>query len=417
MEKNNKKLYYKNSVGFFIIGFINSLSFTIIASSTRNLCMLFHAEQYNSLIAWFNIPLGLILTVMNMTILYKIKVKIRVIICFIFNVIGLFGMSLSIFLQEKTESEGYWYFGLCLCMILIIGGLHGFSQSVFLTYLGRFEHEMVNWWSSGTGFSGLGGTGLYLLLSSLEVDDKYIFISLIPLWFIYIVLFLFFIKPSDVHLNDEYSKLKEENEENGEKKKEIFEDEKAEEGSFWSKLKEALRQTWWLGLNIMLVLLCEGIINTGTVFVSVETEVAETSDYFFIKNYFEVLSFCFQIGTFLARSSLVLFKLKPVWILTIMQFILMLVMVLQGCLHFMVDVWGIWILMTIMLCVGLVGGCTYVQVMYWILQKDMKKETREIGLSFVGILLSLTILGASSINLLFNQTIWADYFSESSGSF
>ena len=73
--------------------------------------------------------------------------------------------------------------------------------------------------------------------------------------------------------------------------------------------------------------------------------------------------------------------------------------------------------MTIMLCVGLVGGCTYVQVMYWILQKDMKKETREIGLSFVGILLSLTILGASSINLLFNQTIWADYFSESSGSF
>ena len=67
----------------------------------------------------------------------------------------------------------------------------------------------------------------------------------------------------------------------------LKDEEEAEEGTAWEKLKNAIKQTWWLGLNIMLVLLFEGTVNTGTVFVSVETEVAETSDYFFIKNYFE----------------------------------------------------------------------------------------------------------------------------------
>ena len=457
-------LYFRNSVGFFFIGLINNINFVIVNSSAHNLCELFNAHQYNSLILWCNVFMGLVLRIFNMTILYKIRVKVRILCCTIFCILGLLGISLSIILQEVTQTETYWLFVFCLCMILVVGGIQAFAQSVIVSYLGRFEPEIVNWWSSGTGLAGLAGSGVYLLLSSLNVPDKITFIGLTPLCVIYVLLFFFFVKPSDVAgqyqdiemtATNEHTETEQtehsiqsngedmnENEENDtlndstrlsnepstekstllnqaetaegeidlnaeDTPKSVFDDEVAEEGTFWEKLKEAFKQTWWLGLNLTLVYFFEYVSSPGANYVSVLPEVYTTSTYWFIANYYEVLAFMYQVGVFVSRSSLPLFKLKPVWILTILQFILTLIMTLNGNLHFFVDKWGIWFLMFMMLAIGLIGGTSYVQCSYWVLKKEMKKETRELGVTFVNLLNSIGILAASALSLLFNHTIWS----------
>ena len=358
-------------------------------------------------------------------------------------------------------------------MILVVGGIQAFAQSVIVSYLGRFEPEIVNWWSSGTGLAGLAGSGVYLLLSSLNVPDKITFIGLTPLCIIYVLLFFFFVKPSDMsseylniemstvreetteltettdidHIeNPENDNLDEENVEEGneikdetskvssgkstekstllkqsetaegeispsvesEKKGSVFDDEEAEEGTFWQKLKESFKQTWWLGLNLTLVYFFEYLASPGANYVSILPSVYNNSDYWLIANYYEVLAFMYQVGVFASRSSLPLFKLKPVWILTILQFIFTMVMTINGNLHFFVDKWGIWFLMFLMLAIGLVGGTSYVQCSYWVLKKEMKKETRELGVTFVNLLNSIGILAASALSLLFNHTIWSE---------
>jgi battenin len=48
----------------------------------------------------------------------------------------------------------------------------------------------------------------------------------------------------------------------------------------------------------------------------------ETSNNWFIKNSYAILSFCYQLGVFLSRSSLDLFKVprKFIWLITVVQF-------------------------------------------------------------------------------------------------
>ncbi|ELP92103.1 protein btn-1 precursor, putative [Entamoeba invadens IP1] len=448
--------YYRNYLGFFIIGTINNINFVVVNSSASSLCSFFHADALNPLVLWCNTFAGLILRIFNMLFLYKIPIKIRLLFSTIFNLIGLFGIVLAILLQEYTQSESYVLFGLALCMILVIGGVQSFAESVILSYSGRFPSEMVNGWSSGTGFAGVAGSGLYLFYSGLNVPDTISFTTLTPLCVIYALVFFFMIKPptpEDLLANEkkaekqenaeastpseskplvidnlkenaiqsdeiQHGETQESHSETSEQRevhkdeKGMFADEEKEEGTFWQKLLSGIKLTWWLGINLSLVYFFEYIINPSAIYVSMDREAAKTSDNFFLKNFYEILAFCYQLGVFISRSSLPLFKLKPVWILTIFQFSLCVLMCVQGAEHFMVDEWGIGVMIGILLIVGLIGGCAYVQVMYWILKKKMKKEQREMGMTFVTIMNTCALLCSSALALLLNETIWKNNFKE-----
>ncbi|KAL7720917.1 Battenin [Entamoeba marina] len=426
--------YYRNYLGFFIVGTINNINYVVVNSAAKRLCSLFDADEYNPLILWCNVFAGLVLRILNMVVLYRIPVKIRLIFCTIFNLIGLFGVVLSVLLQNYFQSTNISLFLLCLAMILVIGGIQSLGESVILSYAGRFPAEMVNGWSSGTGFAGVAGSGLYLFFSGLNIPDTIAFTSLTPLCIIFALVIFFVIKPvtssgldasplpssSDEEVTSATSLInpavvqddEDDNQVNLPTKISLLEDEEAEEGSFFTKLKEGIIMTWWLGLNLTLVYFFEYVINPSAAYVAMDIDGAEKSDNFFIRNYYEVLAFCYQIGVFISRSSLSLIKIKPVWILTIMQGSLCVFMCFQGIYHFMVDVWGIWVMIGIFLIVGLVGGAGYVNVMYWVLEKKMKKETREMGMSFVTTMNTLALLVSSALSLGLNETIWKNNFKD-----
>ncbi|EKE42796.1 BTN1 protein, putative [Entamoeba nuttalli P19] len=417
--------YYRNYIGFFIIGTINNINFVVVNSAASSLCSFFKADKWNPLILWCNVFAGLILRILNILFLYKIPIKIRLLFSTIFNLVGLFGMVLCILLQEYTQTTSFIFFGLCLFMILIIGGVQSFAESVILSYSGRFPPEMVNGWSSGTGFAGVAGSGLYLFFTGLNIPNTISFTCLTPFCVIYAIVFFFMIKPEvsrneeqQILINDTNNDRKQEKEHNEydsikeELKNELdlMIDEQKEEGTFLEKLKSGIKMTWWLGTNLTLIYFFEYVINPGAIYVAFNKEKSEESNNFFIKNFYEVLAFCYQLGVFISRSSLPLFKIKPVWILTIIQCVLCIFMSIQGNLHFMYNEWGIWLMIVIMLVVGLVGGSGYVQVMYWILTKQMKKEQRELGISFVTILNTLAVLASSLLSLLLNETLWKSNF-------
>ena len=445
--------YYRNSIGFFIVGTINNICYVVVNSSAQSLCDFFDAGKWNPLILWCNVFAGFFLRICNMLFLYKIPAKLRVLISTIFGLIGLFGIVISIVWQRSLENPTYWLFFLCLCSILIIGGVQSFAESVMLSYQGLFEPEIVNWWSSGTGFAGVAGSGLYLFFTGLKVEDTITFSCLMPLYIVYAFIFFVVIRPSkhkhiseDVD-NKDHVEIIVENHENetdtmtqsttdpkiAEKQtllpkvddkdeNEILhnlkfkDEEEIEEGTYGQKLMNAIKQTWWLGLNMTLIYYFEYVINPGAIYVALDRNYANQSDNFFVANYYEVLAFCYQLGVFISRSSLPLCKFKPIYLLTIAQFLLMIFMSIQGNLHFLVEEWGTWIMIVTVLIVGLVGGSGYVQIMYWILKKDMKKETREMGLSFITAFANVALMASSVTNLILNQTLWEENYNDNMSS-
>jgi battenin len=78
-----------------------------------------------------------------------------------------------------------------------------------------------------------------------------------------------------------------------------------------------------------------------------------------------VLSFCYQIGVFLSRSSLSLLQVRRTYLLTAAQALLAGLWAYIAAEPFAVEVQ-----MALMLVVGLMGGCCYVNTYHEILKSD-----------------------------------------------
>ena len=68
-------------------------------------------------------------------------------------------------------------------------------------------------------------------------------------------------------------------------------------------------------------LLSQYLITTGCSEVAVPDSWQDADDAsFFVENSYTIVSFCYQIGVFISRSSLSLIKIHEVWVLTLIQF-------------------------------------------------------------------------------------------------
>jgi battenin len=66
------------------------------------------------------------------------------------------------------ESENIIFFVICLLASVIHGLTSCFGESVILGYLKGFPADLVVGWSSGTGFAGVIGAGLVVVLFAFK---------------------------------------------------------------------------------------------------------------------------------------------------------------------------------------------------------------------------------------------------------
>lgn len=48
-----------------------------------------------------------------------------------------------------------------------------------LGYCKNFNSKLIGFWSSGTGFAGIFGSGYYLILKALELEEIYVFLIIL----------------------------------------------------------------------------------------------------------------------------------------------------------------------------------------------------------------------------------------------
>lgn len=120
-----------------------------------------------------------------------------------------------------------------------------------------------------------------------------------------------------------------------------------------------------------------------------------------VANAYKILSFCYQIGVLISRSSLKFIQIRRVEILTILQCFNFILWLLQAKFKFI----NVWVQFVLMVYVGLLGGASYVNVFYRLLHDDdIPEEDRELCINLAAIVTTAGITLSSLFTLLIDAT-------------
>ena len=89
-------------------------------------------------------------------------------------------MSISTYICEKSETPYEWqiiFLGVILFSTLLIGISCTFGDSAILGYLKGLAPEILVCYSSGTGFAGVFGAGITLILTYFDLSETSVFHS------------------------------------------------------------------------------------------------------------------------------------------------------------------------------------------------------------------------------------------------
>lgn len=391
-----------NFVKFFLltfsIGFVNNLGYVMVSTGAQILADQFHYDNLMPLVTFMLVGFDMFMQCANVRWFLHIPHIIR---CLIVTTMG---VSAYVLMSICSAATSDWGFFVGLIAAVMMGLAQCWGEAVMLGFLKAFPSELVGGWSSGTGFAGVGGTLLWVAYRAGKVPTFIVYLSVLPLFVLYLGSLFYlnsvrkrFTAPKkDKEITDVDSEL-------------IMSDapitqevvtEATGNAAFSIKMiRLAIKKVWWLAGNLGFVYFLEYCINTG--FADRASLRHKGSD-FFSKNSFIILSLCYQVGVFFSRSSLKLFKVERVWIMTLLQLVNFGVWWAEA-MHIFLGVWGefVW-----MLWVGCLGGACYVNVAYLILHSDrLAQQYKEPGLNFSLLCNNVGCMLAAAFSLLLDNTM------------
>lgn len=387
---------------FFTLGLVNNFSYVVISASSADLASTFQQNSNIGIILWASIGAGFAVKALNTFYFVKrhFHFNPRVHMTLITFFIGYLGLSLSLRLS----------FSSCIVFIFLTGGACSFGESVILGYLKSFPSSMTGAWSSGTGLAGVGGVSFYLLLKSIfrefmepKVYLSIIYFMLIATLFIYAYCFFWGIsRPPGMkrgfgcsdsgNSNMEISEMSSENQPEDEDTSTLLPSIDADRSDETLHITEDSillvhrRLFFPYSLPLCLVYFAEYVISVGC------AQVANASRYkeydsseipWGLSNAFVLLSFAYQGGVLISRSSLHLFRTKRTWLICLLQGFNLILWLLQA--YFQVISYSMfWIQILLMFWVGLMGGLMYVNVFSNIVDDaTIKDSDRELAMNLV----------------------------------
>ena len=150
---------------------------------------------------------------------------------------------------------GFW---LSLIPCIILGTGCSFGESTMLGYLRNYPKSLVAGWSSGTGLAGIAGTLIYIMMNSLKVEKKFMFLILTILPITYLGSFYLIDDLYKLYLENDNSTtslvdITINNDENKEENK--LENYKDNKSLNLENFQVAFKKSYWYVLNLFLVIL------------------------------------------------------------------------------------------------------------------------------------------------------------------
>ena len=391
-----------NFIKFFLltfsVGLVNNLGYVMVGTGAQILADRFDYDNLMPLVTFMLVGFDMFMQCANVRWFLHIPHIIR------FLFVTAMSATAYVLMSISSAATSDWGFFLGLFAAVLMGLSQCWGEAVMLGFLKSFPSELVTGWGSGTGFAGVGGTLLWVAYRAGKVPTFIVYLSVLPLFALYLGS-LFYLNS----VRKRFANVKKEKEITDVDSELIMTDtpntneaitEATGNAAFSIKMISfAIRKVWWWAGNLGAVYFLEYCINTG--FADRASLRHGTSD-FFAENSFIILSLCYQLGVFFSRSSLRLFKVKKVWILTLLQLINFGVWWGEA-MHIFLGVWGefVW-----MLWVGCLGGACYVNVAYLILHTDrLAQQYKEPGLNFSLLCNNVGVMLAAAFSLLLDNTM------------
>lgn len=260
----------------------------------------------------------------------------------------------------------------------------GFGESSFLALLSHYNVDDLACWSSGTGASGLVAAFLYFVLTTcagFTLLEACVCFTLFPL--LTLVCYGWLLVRHDLVQREE-DKTRDQT---------LSRDEKLD------IIKEVLCPFM---LPLMLVYFAEYLI-LGIMY-AIEFPVSETP-FSTVAAEFRFYNLCAQIGVFLSRSSLSLFRIKRTWVLSMAQTGALVLFILEGIYRFVPNYLSV---CGMILGIGLFGGATYANTFANMIQAMPMINRLEFAMTIVGQSDGIGIACASAL-AIFIEPLLARY--------
>ncbi|KAK3756838.1 hypothetical protein RRG08_048884 [Elysia crispata] len=404
----------RNWVGLFLMGAINNLPYVIVNSAASNIAESFDEKNLVGVVFGANVALSVVVKSLNAFVLLNVSYKIRYIANGCLMLIGLFGVAYAL------------NFGFAIACIAIVGASAAFGENVTLGYLSWFPSLMVNAWSSGTGMAGVLGSTIYIIFGctvghgsgktkQLHNLTKTAFLLTSPVVLVYWLAYFVVVKrperpqaarvqdpPEQLHRPGDPSVMEDED---GLYAINIVDDaapliDKAAtrtEESMGRRILRCLRLILWLGINLCLVYIFEYVAR------GCAAKVRPTREYNVgCPELYAALQLCYQAGVFVSRSSVQMFRIRRVEILTVFQLVNMILWIVDVHYKFL----PVACLPALMIFVGLLGGASYVNIFYSLIHdEEFAQEDRELCVNLVGLFINLGIVAGTGLETVLFTTI------------
>ncbi|KAL3843047.1 hypothetical protein ACJMK2_021004 [Sinanodonta woodiana] len=396
-------LFIRNWIGLFILGAINNLPYVIVTSAAKTIADRFNENNLVGLVFGANVALNVVVKVAN-TCLLKTSYSARYVANSCLMLIGLFGVAYAF---------TFWFALLC---IVFVGASSAFGENVALGYLKHFPSKLVNAWSSGTGMAGLLGSGIYIIFGCVvgpggqNQDElrrliKYAFLLTTPCVVLYLYAYFGVIRrPQDLasiqkSVKDETDPLVASTNDQSneiEVKPAVTKDSRITLRKVWTGYKRIA----WISFNLAAVYMFEYVAQGCAAKVRPHSEYNASCP-----ELFAGIALCYQAGVFVSRSSVQLYQIKKIEVLTIIQFFNMVLWVMDVHWKFLPTS----ALPALMIFVGLLGGASYVNIFYLLLNDRKYEEDRELLINMAAIFITVgIIMGTVFETLLFSTVLSND---------
>lgn len=304
----------RDHVAMFFLGAINNLPYVVGYASAATIVSSFGNSTYLGLVHWADTFSGvfarfLFSWLLSINISYEINFYANCVIL----ILALLGCALA---------KVFW---LVLISVFFIGFTSSYGESVLLCYVTfKKKTSLLKSWSSGTGMAGILGASYSLITSLLDASLFIAFIILVPLAVIYFCSFFFFVRVSpqsnEGHDNEAMRYTENNEKDNHSESEETFgengvEVKRSRKNAFSNQRdtgEEAasifdfhlLKPVWWYMFNCAAVYFLEYCITGAWNHCYDKTDTRSWI--------YPLFNLCYQIGVFISRSSLALFKCKYV---------------------------------------------------------------------------------------------------------
>uniref|UniRef100_A0A6M2DWD4 Battenin n=1 Tax=Xenopsylla cheopis TaxID=163159 RepID=A0A6M2DWD4_XENCH len=273
-------------------------------------------------------------------------------------------------------SEGSW---LAILGVVATSFSSGLGEVTFLAHSSKYNKNVISTWSSGTGGAGIVGAVSYAGLTGIGLDP----VTTLLVMLVVPVLegLTFWVLLRKPHEEEQPVQTATGMSVYGSSAATFGPKEANRLTSFKSKLK-AIPPLFKYMIPLLLVYLLEYFINQGLF------ELIYYDNIFIDqKEQYRWLQVDYQIGVFISRSSVNLVQLKQVWLMSVFQFINVLILLFQVLYGYIPN---IWIVFAVVLWEGLLGGGAYVNTFYR-MSHEIPVEERKFSMSITAIADSLGI--------------------------